>query len=235
MSSNWFALDTHIHDGRNPNYRKLCNNTVAIRRGDDIAVQLHATDVLTFHGDRETVTYESDGWHTVTTKARMNDYGPSGWNVWSNRGAWMLHGPQDLEFRFWDGMKLDIERETVQNAADGPDFQSVDRSNGQTRKLIAGYVDGLTAETITDLLSQDGRGDCLYCQMGANTFGNEHLISHLRERYFMPNLLLNAYRAKGYVDPGLVLTLDSTHNAKHVRVVVGKYLRAQLLENTATR
>lgn len=236
MPNNWFALDTHIHDGRNPNYRKLCNNTVAIRRGEDIAVQLHATDVLTFHSDRESVTYDTGGWLTVTTKARMNEYGPNGWNVWADKGIWYLHGPtESYAVRYFDGVRVNTERQTVENKSDGPDFASVDNRNDQTRKLIAGYLRGLTGETIASVLSQDGRGDCLYCQMGAESvMGTEHLTSHLREKYYMPNLLLNAYRVRGYIDPSLILMLDGKGNGSRVRVVVGKYLRAQLLETVAT-
>ncbi len=235
MPNNWFALDVHIQDGRNPNYRKLANNTVAIRRDDGIAVQLHKTDVLTFHSDRETVTYDTGGWLTVTTKDRFNTFGPNGWSVWADKGIWHLHGPTDDPLRYFDGIRVHILNQTVENATDGPNFDSMDRSNGQMRKLIAGYVKGLTGETVTGLLAQDGRGDCLYCQMGGDVFDTEHLTSHLRENYYMPNLLLNAYRARGYIDPQLVLTLDGTGNAKRVRETVGKYLRAQLLENIATR
>ena len=52
MPNNWFALDTHIHAGRNPNHRKLCNNTVAIRRGDDIAVFM-SSYVFAWHRDEK--------------------------------------------------------------------------------------------------------------------------------------------------------------------------------------
>lgn len=230
--SSWFALDTHIHDGRNPNYRKLANNTVAIRRGGGIAVRLHKTDVLTFHDDRETVTYDTGGWLTVTTKSRFNDFGPDRWNVWADSGTWTLYGPVGWKFRYFDGMRINPDRQTLENESDGPDFDSLDRRNVQTRKLITGYVKGLTDDVVAQLLTENGRGDCLYCQM-SSPFGSDHLESHLRERYFMPNLLLNAYRSAHYAQPETVLYLDGSNNPKRVRVVVGKYLRSELLENVA--
>lgn len=56
-------------------YRKVGNNTYLIRRDDEeIALRLHATDILTFCPDR--VIYNTGGWETVTTKARLNAWGP---------------------------------------------------------------------------------------------------------------------------------------------------------------
>ncbi len=235
MPNTWHALNTHIHDGRNPNQRKLANNTYAIRRGDDIAVRLHDTDVLTYALTGQ-VTYQTGGWWTVTTKDRMNAFGPDRWNVWSDRGTWFLHGPDLAEpFRYWDGMQLDPATGTIANESDGPNFEGIDRTNKQTRDLITGYIRGMTDSVITECLSADGRGDCLYCQLSDPFGDNDHLESHLREKYYMPNLMLNAYKVRGYVDPGLVLTMDARNGGKRVRETVGKYLRSRLLAKVATR
>lgn len=68
--------------------RKIANNTFLVRRSSNaIALRLHATDVLTFHEDGR-VVYDSGGWLTVTTKARMNAYGPLA--VWSKRRVWHI-------------------------------------------------------------------------------------------------------------------------------------------------
>lgn len=234
--NNWFALDTYIHDGRNPNYRKLANNTYAIRRGDDIAVRLHETDVLTFHADRPKVTYQTGGWWTVTTKDRINRFGPHLWQVWSNRGTWFLHGPDISDpFRFWDGLTLDPATGTIVNESDGPDFEGIDRTNKRTRDLITGYIRGMTDSVITECLSADGVGDCLYCQLSDPFGDNDHLESHLREKYYMPNLMLNAYKARGFVDPVFVFIMNGRNNPKRVRETVGKYLRSRLLTKVATR
>ena len=66
--------------------RKLCNNTYLERRiNGDIAVKLHGTDVLTFRPDNS-VVYNTGSWNTVTTKERMNSYGPSGFYIWQDKG-----------------------------------------------------------------------------------------------------------------------------------------------------
>lgn len=66
--------------GRCRERRKVANNTYAERRGDDIALRLHQTDVVTFHPDGS-ITLNTGGWYTVTTKDRMNNALPKGtWN-----------------------------------------------------------------------------------------------------------------------------------------------------------
>jgi len=69
-------------------YRKLCNNTVAVsvpRFHDEphyIGIKLHNTVVVAFYPDGR-VVLNSGGWETVTTKARINACLPAGWRVYS--------------------------------------------------------------------------------------------------------------------------------------------------------
>lgn len=80
-----------IRHGRNGR-KKLQNNTYLEQRGEDFAVQLHSTDVVTIHADG-TFTLRTGGWDTVTTKDRINNYGPA--RVWSERGTWAIHSAND--------------------------------------------------------------------------------------------------------------------------------------------
>jgi hypothetical protein len=62
--------------GRNKGSRKLENNTYLIRVDKNtIAVQLHHTNVVTFHKDGR-IILRTGGWQTVTTKDRLNNYSP---------------------------------------------------------------------------------------------------------------------------------------------------------------
>src|SRR5665213_3455922 len=73
--------------GRCKDSRKVANHTYLKRRGEDIALQLHQTDVVTMHPDGS-ITLDSGGWRTLTTKARINDH----YNYISQRkGIWYLH------------------------------------------------------------------------------------------------------------------------------------------------
>jgi hypothetical protein len=72
------AQARHIFStARNPEAGKpLENNTRLHKRGNDYAVRLHSTDVVTIHANG-TYTLNTGGWHTATPKARINDYSPA--------------------------------------------------------------------------------------------------------------------------------------------------------------
>lgn len=76
------ALMRTARNGR----RKLGNNTYLESAGPwtDYAVRFHATRVVLIHADG-TYTLNTGGWDTVTTKARINKYGPA--RVYSDRGT----------------------------------------------------------------------------------------------------------------------------------------------------
>jgi hypothetical protein len=86
----YFELDKQLQ-GRCKESRKLQNNTYA-KRGysGQIAIQLHATDILTFHSDGQ-IGMNTGGWDTVTTRRRMNDYIPGPWRVGGHRGNTLLY------------------------------------------------------------------------------------------------------------------------------------------------
>lgn len=56
---------------------------------DEIGVKLHNTYVVRFHRNGSVKVY-SGGWHTVTTKARINTYSPA--NLTQRNFAWYLNG-----------------------------------------------------------------------------------------------------------------------------------------------
>jgi hypothetical protein len=83
------ALMRTARNGR----RKLDNNTyLESAFGTDYAVRLHSTRVVTIHADG-TYTLGTGGWSTVTTKARINEYGPA--RVYSDRGTWYVWHSSD--------------------------------------------------------------------------------------------------------------------------------------------
>lgn len=75
----------------NKHDRPLENNTRVNRRGPDIAITLHSTDVVTYHRD-DSVTLDTGWWLTVTTKDRINGYlGIDHIKVYSDRGRWAVY------------------------------------------------------------------------------------------------------------------------------------------------
>jgi len=79
--------------------KPIGNNTRLMKRGNDFAIRLHETDVVTIH-ENDTYTLKTDGWYTVTTKDRINRYSPA--HVAQMNWLWYCNG-----VRFYEGMTLD--------------------------------------------------------------------------------------------------------------------------------
>lgn len=82
------VLDHHLNAGRAQDSKSLGNNTAAHRfdygpATGSIGVRLHATDVVVAHPDGS-VTLNSGGYRTVTTKDRINRFLPKGYD----EGGW---------------------------------------------------------------------------------------------------------------------------------------------------
>lgn len=192
--------------------RKIDNHTyLKVRENDVIAVLLHSTDVLKFYPDG-TVVYNSGGWLTVTTKDRMNKFGPL--NVWSDRGVWYVSdrqswsqedyaGARDRGVRhtFADG--LAYRPETGEFKHTGPD----QKETVKLRKRVAKYAKDFMAAFDKGDVPEPGPGDCFFCYMrevktnkplGEVMQGDHgHILSHMEESYFVSSLLVNAMEAFG--------------------------------------
>ncbi len=93
---------------RNRARRKVANNTYLNRRDDKtIAVTLHSTDVVTAHEDG-TLTLNSGGWRTITTKDRINAWLPRGYILCQHDGGWFIRTPQET-YEYEDLMTIPPE------------------------------------------------------------------------------------------------------------------------------
>lgn len=185
-------LTEYLAAGRRPDRRRLANNTYCERReGGRLAIRLHQTDVLCFDQDG-TITLNSGGWKTNTTKARLNEFSPA--EVWQDKGLWTVR-LGDNSSPFIDGLQF----------RDGK-FLNAPQANGEEknlRKRIRQYAEKCV-ESLP--LPMPGAGDCWYCQMrevktgkplGEATGNPDHLHSHLEEGYVVPSLVWRAIEAAG--------------------------------------
>ena len=108
--NNWNACHALYTETRK---RKLANNTYLVRRGEDYAIRLHNTDIVTFHAPvlpsepyASMVTLNTDGWHTVTSKARMNAFGDGRWLVFQSKKVWYVDIPHRGTLIYRDGMHI---------------------------------------------------------------------------------------------------------------------------------
>jgi len=180
--------------GRNSQSRKLANNTYAERRGDHIAIRLHQTDIVKFHPDG-TITANTGGWKTHTTKDRLNEYLPV--RIWQKSGRWFI-GSNGGTVEFADGITIHPDGKIT-----GAKPQSDADAEKALQKRIAAYCRDLQAALP---LKPPGNGDCWYCLMreketgkpwGECTKDTSHLESHFEEKYFVPSLVWRALESAG--------------------------------------
>lgn len=241
---NWEDANVFLAEGKTASsrdHRRIGNNTVLHRLEDGrIAVQLHDTDVILYSEDGS-VVLESGGWLTVTTKDRMNRYGPKGWTVYSERGVWFVnHYPSGWERskaeRFFDGISTMGDR--VVNPLPEDEVRKQDARRREILKDISGYVvkvreaydQGWGKDPLEDRPVPDG-GDCWFCYFGnedgsmGDLGGNtSHLEDHIAEGYVVPSLVARALREKGYQAVAYMI-LDPESIGRAVR----SYLKTRLL------
>jgi hypothetical protein len=190
-----------LKTARNPGAGKpLENNTRLVQRGRDIAVQLHGTDVVTF-SPSGAVTLNSGGWKTVTTKARMNEWAP--FQVWSDQGTWYVGaGVLDSKPRvpFADGMTI-----YPSGKVKGAGRADIGPREIKLRKAASEYARLFVDKLFAGEIPAPSSGDCWHCGMytqdgkplGEGVKDASHIIGHIKERYFVPSLAVNALKAFG--------------------------------------
>ena len=245
MSHHTYATYDAMLTGRCKDRRKLANNTYLERRGDNIAVRLHNTDIVLYRPDGD-VVLDTDGWLTVTTKERINRYSPV--RVWSVKGRWMLihEGMEwDDAVPFADGITVNTFSGKITGAAPDADIVAQDNRNRKMRRDIKKFVDSITPEQIVHAWENTG-GDCWGCSMraadGSRPLGASLgcLADHVEERYFHASLAHRAIEAQGYRDPSVIMSMIyydavNRHSVSDLLTRnLTKFLRANLLEGVAT-
>jgi hypothetical protein len=183
--------------GRCSNGRKVGNNTCLERRENGaIALRLHSTDIITFGTDGATVL-NSGGWRTVTTKDRLNRHLPDPWRVNSERGFWFLQRNGD-SFPFADGVTINANGTVTGEGTAGKELQKL-------HKLAGKYAKDFIAALYAGEVPAPSGGDCWFCLMReeksgrplGELSGSDHVLSHVREGYFVPSLLVRAIERGG--------------------------------------
>jgi hypothetical protein len=208
--------------------KKVDNNTFKIEYQDGTkAIKLHQTDVVTFVNGSK-VILNSGGWRTSTTKDRINKYSP--FQVSQNKGLWFVHA-NGQTYDYYDNMEFvnGIPSKIVES-----DTAKIDK----VKKQISKFCSLITM----DNLPVPSNGDCWFCLMrdkDGKTMGDlghdtDHLISHMKEKYLVGSLLVNAMREKGYKDEGIRLHYGMKLH-ETFRSAVRRYLTKRLLPTIAAK
>ena len=178
------------------------NNTFEYMRDNgERVIRLHMTDILTFAPDG-TITFNSGGWQTVTTKARMNEYADPVyisqekriWYASVGRGDWETYKERRVPYK--EGMTYHPDR----------GFEGVGsvKSSEILRKRVNRY-----AQMCVDKmpLPMPDSSDCMYCLMRNAGFESgkdtTHLEQHMLENYAVPSLVWQVLFDKGCDPKGI--------------------------------
>ena len=206
--------------------RKLARNTYLRQEGENVVIKLHNTDVITI-SPNDVYTLNSGGWRTPTTKERFNTFSPA--NVSQERSMWYVTEgkyPTPWESRkvvpYADGIQIDSDGNVIAGA--GTDTSKAMRT---LNKMITKYINGFEAHVKANGLEEPSMGDCIFCRLRV---GNDHILSHFEEGYYVPGLLANAILDAGYNNPGFIwqyIAMEAKRGESpfHLRLSLRSYFR----------
>lgn len=91
--------------------KKVANNTFLVRVDKNTIVVRHMqTDVVTINRDG-TYILNNGGWQTLTSKDRINTYGPV--SVAQKKGNWFVFDKEGNAIPFVNGMKVRFNGEVI--------------------------------------------------------------------------------------------------------------------------
>ena len=173
------------------------NNTVYIEYLDGRkAIRFHMTDIITENNG--VITLNSGGWKSATTKDRLNYPGlliAKNWPyIWQKNHQWFIG-----DGIFYDGIQF----------KDGVQISPIKTDDELKRKKMLEKIGKYCALITKENLPRPNNGDCWYCLMtdvktgkilGDSSGNNDHLLSHIKERYIFGSILVNAMREAGFSD-----------------------------------
>lgn len=194
-------MNTHTYEsinaclvGRNANRRKLNPHTYAERRDNGaIAVKFWETDILLWRPDGSCVV-NTGGFHTVTTKDRLNQFLPLGVGIFQRNGIWFWSAKDQTAGAFTDGDCV-LPDGTIQ--MQNPDTKDRTVLRNRIRKYAALY---------SNLpLPEPSGADCWHCHfttqegksLGDSIKDTGHLESHMEEGCVVPSLAFHAMKERG--------------------------------------
>lgn len=182
-----------IAGGRSKTARPCANNTMARLISGGVAIKLHDTDIVTVY-DNGTMRLDSGGWLTVTTKERINRYTNAG--ISQRNGIWYMRDGS----LFYDGMLIRPDGTPLKPRNTDKYERQLKAIKKQAKEYAKGYVQALK----DGLIDYPNGGDCWYCLMfekqTPNASGAGHIRQHIKDKYYVPSLLVNAGRDAGYQD-----------------------------------
>ena len=140
---------------------------------------------------------DTNGWQTVTSKDRLNEWLPAGYNIYQENRVWYfvdarVSRVEASRYLYQDGMSISpgglVEGAELYNPA-------VIKKVNLLKKQIKQYAKDYTQALTDGKVPAPSGGDCWYCLMfDPVSPSTEHLVSHMSEdeRYYVPSILKRA-------------------------------------------
>jgi hypothetical protein len=248
----YVELHSMLHNaaGKRVARRKLQNNTYAERMADQfgrpaIGVRFHDTFVVV--NSAFTITLNTGGFGTATTRERINAYTPASVSIITDKGSWMVRTTKGT-VPFVEGMTLHWDDEWSFESAITDDVAAqMTAHNKATRIIVEAWL-----RDMPDALADDAEhcdkfqvkcASCCYVDRQqtrtiADEFENhEHLLRHMVDREWPEELIKVAMREARMVP---ILGVYS-HNFGHSRplrhenaIAIRRALRHYVLLRTLT-
>lgn len=209
---------------------RIAHNTFDYLVNNERRVRYTDTDIIIFNGN--CIELFTGGFYTVTTKERLNRYLRHGF-IYQNKHVWYYKKYQDKDtesVRFFEGIKIDKNTGNILNQNKAPKTKRIDKYNKMIERLIKNYCDKVNKlKTLPD----NSNGDCFFCSLfNDNSNDNEHSLSHLKEKYVMFSLIMNALKYKGYNFPDFIykIAYDKKDDRKSITDALKKYFKDKLIK-----
>jgi hypothetical protein len=182
---------SYVQSGKSKTTRKIANNTYATINQNKIDILYHNNRIVEIYPDR--VILHDAGYRTYTTKERLNWFVPRGCVVYQNNFQWYLSCNWDnAPYVYQDGITIYYNDCRVENA--GKDDT---KERQKLIKQINTYVDNYMIKLVAGKIPAPNNGDCWGClfvdkETGKTVMGNDHLLQHMKEKYYVPSLLNRA-------------------------------------------
>jgi hypothetical protein len=207
--------------------KRIAHNTFDYLHNGIRKIRYTDTDIIIFN--KNYIILNTGGFYTNTTKNRINEFLNHGY-IYQNKGIWYYRQHTE-EIRFFNGIKIDINTGKVLNKNKTPKTKKLDNYNKRINKLINAYCNKINKiESLPNNIS----GDCLYCQSNElSQYNNDHLLSHLKEKYIMKSLILRALEHKKYNCPNFIYKIGSNNKNDRNQIInaLKKYFRNNLIKH----
>lgn len=171
--------------------RPIANNTRLIQISDDvIGIKFHNTVIVKYFDNShldcinygDLIQFNTDGWKTITTKERMNQFAPI--SIWSERHIWYIAKSYNWQntddeanpiYHFEDNIFFKVNGNKAYRKENGqltelkPFSKKEEQKKRKQLKSIDEFIKNYVNKLMNGEIGAPSLGDCLYCQGESNS------------------------------------------------------------------